>query len=210
MASKPLGQLLVLCAPSGAGKSTLVRRLRAEFPQIRFSISCTTRAPRPGEQDGVDYHFLTRDDFLARREALFFAEWAEVHGNLYGTPRQAVVDVLAAGHDLLFDIDVQGARQLRRGFDCGGYVFILPPSRQALVDRLHQRGTDSQEVVARRLANAAGEIAAAPEFDYLLVNDDLDTAYATLRAIYLAARQRPDRHPGLVDELLAQFAPAQG
>ena len=185
------GILFVLCAPSGTGKSTLVRRLVAECPNFAFSVSCTTRAPRPGERDGVDYHFLSREEFLRRREAGFFAEWAEVHGNLYGTPKAATLELLAQGRDVLFDIDVQGARQLRASLGAGAYVFLFPPSPQELHSRLTRRGTEDAETLARRMAAAKEEIAHSPEFDYWIVNDDLEDAYRRLKAVYLAEKCRP-------------------
>jgi len=205
-----LGQIYVLCAPSGAGKSTLVRRLINEFPDIRFSISATTRAPRPGEADGRDYHFVDRAEFDRRIEAGAFAEWAEVHGNRYGTPKDATLGLLESGADVLFDIDVQGAVQLRRSLNFGCYVFILPPSRATLAARLAGRGSDGPEALALRLKNAAGEICAAKSFDYLLVNDDLDAAYARLRAIYQAQKLTPDRNPDLIPALLAEFEEDNG
>ena len=198
------GVMLVACAPSGAGKTTLLARLRAEFPSLRYSVSCTTRAPRPGERDGVDYFFLDREEFLRRRDAGFFAEWAEVHGNLYGTPRQAVLDNLDAGRDVLFDIDVQGAAQLRASLGMGLYVFILPPSLAVLEARLRGRASDAAEAVAKRLQNAPGEIARAAEFDCWVVNDDLDTAYDEFRAAYLAETLKPACRPGLLDAILGR------
>jgi guanylate kinase len=185
------GMMLVISAPSGTGKSTLIRRLTAEFAAFVFSVSCTTRAPRPGEIDGREYHFLTRVEFEARRAQGFFAEWAEVHGNLYGTPRQATADLLSAGRDVIFDIDVQGARQLKASMGQGCYVFVFPPSREALERRLTGRGTDSAEVVARRLAAAQGEIEDSHWFDHWIVNEDLQLAYDQLRAVYLAEKTRP-------------------
>lgn len=200
-----LGLILVLCAPSGAGKSTLVRRLLAEFPDFGYSVSYTTREPRPGEQDGRDYHFVTRERFEAMRAAGEFAEWAEVHGNCYGTASAPVRGMLAAGRDVLFDIDVQGAAQLRGTFPDALYVFLLPPSRDELERRLRGRGTDAEEVIARRMKNARGEIAAAGDFDFLVVNDRLEQAYDELRAVYLAGRARPGQRPGLLDALLAEW-----
>ena len=185
------GMMLVISAPSGTGKSTLIRRLTAEFSAFAFSVSCTTRAPRPGEVDGREYHFLTREEFEARRGKGFFAEWAEVHGNLYGTPRQTTADLLSAGRDVIFDIDVQGARQLKASMGQGCYVFIFPPSRETLERRLTGRGTDSAEVVARRLAAAQGEVGDSHWFDHWIVNDDLQQAYDRLRAVYLAEKTRP-------------------
>ncbi len=197
-----LGLMLIICAPSGTGKSTLTSRLRAEFPRLGFSVSCTTRAPRSGERDGVDYHFLDKDEFLRRREAGYFAEWAEVHGNFYGTPIQALKDMLAAGQDVLFDIDVQGAAQLRASMPGGCHVFLMPPSLAALKTRLLGRATDDRAVIERRLNNAPGELAQAPHFDYWIVNDDLETAYGALRAVYVAAGLRPAVNPDLLDAVL--------
>jgi len=202
------GQCLVLSAPSGAGKSTLVARLRAEFPGFAYSISCTTRAPRQGEEDGVHYHFLTRDAFLAKREAGFFAEWAEVHGNFYGTPKGPVEEMLGKGQDILFDIDVQGAMQLKRVFPQALYVFILPPTREVLEKRLRGRGTDAEDVIAKRLKNALGELKEAAHFDYLIINDDLEEATDELRAVYVAGRARAVCRPGLLPGLLAQWESA--
>ena len=133
------GIVLVLCAPSGTGKTTLTRRLLTEFPRFAFSVSYTTRKPRNGEVDGKDYHFVTVEAFLRLRDAGFFAEWAEVHGNFYGTPLKATLDLLDEGRDVLFDIDVQGARQLRASLQRGRYVFIMPPSRDELEHRLRAR-----------------------------------------------------------------------
>ena len=185
------GMMLVVSAPSGTGKSTLIRRLTGEFSAFAFSVSCTTRSPRPGEVDGREYHLLTREYFERRRSEGFFAEWAEVYGNLYGTPRQATTDLLAQGRDIVFDIDVQGARQLKDSMGQGCFVFIFPPSREALEKRLTGRGTDSAETLTRRLAAARNEIASSHWFDHWVVNDDLDAAYQQLRAIYLAEKTRP-------------------
>ncbi|MHC1789809.1 guanylate kinase [Solidesulfovibrio sp.] len=205
MAARRLGMFMVVCAPSGAGKSTLIKRLCAEFPAITFSVSATTRAPRPGERPGLDYHFLPREEFLLWRESGKLAEWAEVHGNFYGTPLTPVREALAAGRDVLFDLDIQGAAQLRQSMGQGAYVFILPPSRAELYRRLSGRGTDSPEVVARRLAAAQAELADAPLFDYWVENADLATAYDDLRAVYLAERRRPRCHPEFLQELLSQW-----
>jgi guanylate kinase len=197
-----LGQVLVICAPSGTGKSTLIEMLRREYPDFGFSVSYTTRAPRGREQDGREYHFVTRDVFVEMRGRGEFCEWAEVHGNFYGTATAPVEAMLDQGRDVLFDIDVQGAKQLRKTFDKGTFVFLLPPSRTELVRRLTGRGTDSGESIARRLANAAGEMRQADFFDYWVVNDDLDTAYQELRAVYLAGRCKPVLRPGMLDSIL--------
>lgn len=197
------GIALVLSAPSGAGKTTLVRRLAAEFPGIGYSVSCTTRAPREDEVDGRDYSFLSRADFERRRAAGQFAEWAEVHGNLYGTPLAPVRDMLAQGRDVLFDIDVQGAAQLKLNLEGATFIFILPPSMEVLEQRLRLRGQDDEADIERRLANARRELREAAWYDALVVNDDLDAAYDRLRAAYVAATLAPACNPRLVDDLLA-------
>ncbi|MDL2313347.1 guanylate kinase [Desulfovibrio sp. OttesenSCG-928-C14] len=199
------GTAFVLCAPSGAGKTTLARRLIARYPSLGFSVSCTTRAPRAGEVEGRDYYFINKDDFLEKIRQGFFAEWAEVHGNFYGTPMKEVRALLAKGVDLLFDIDVQGAAQLKQTVPEAFFTFILPPSRAVLEQRLRGRETDSEESVLLRLANAAREIREASWFNSWIINDDLDHAFAELVAVYEAARLSPARVPGFLDELLAQF-----
>ncbi|GFK92772.1 Guanylate kinase [Fundidesulfovibrio magnetotacticus] len=203
--SRRLGLALIVSAPSGAGKSTLIKALRREFPDIGYSISCTTRAPRPGEQDGVDYLFASQERFRELIGQGHFAEWAQVHGNYYGTPKQAVLDMLAQGRDVLFDIDVQGARALKANLGLGHTVFVLPPSRGELLRRLQGRASDSPETVALRMENARGEIAQADWFEHVIVNDVLERAVDELRAVYLAARSAPALHPELVDALLSQW-----
>ena len=196
------GVPLIICAPSGTGKTTLVQRLRQEFPNFAYSVSCTTRAPRGQEVDGKDYHFLSVEEFLRRRDAGAFAEWANVHGNYYGTPLGPVLDTLKAGRDLLFDIDVQGAAQLHLSLPRGVYVFLLPPSMSELERRLRGRGTDEEASIARRLANADAEIRQAHWFDASIVNDNLDAAYDHLRAVYLAATLNPAHRPALALSIL--------
>lgn len=192
------GVVLVVCAPSGAGKTTLVKRLLQEFPHFGYSVSCTTRSPRPGETDGVDYHFLSGEEFEQRRAQGYFAEWAEVYGNFYGTPLPPTLGMLEQGKDVLFEIDVQGAAQLRLTLPAGKYVFILPPSMSVLEERLRGRGSDDEATIARRLANAAREMREAHWFDAWIVNDVLDTAYDELRAAYIAATLAPRLRPLLV------------
>jgi guanylate kinase len=205
---KRRGVMLVLSSPSGAGKTTLAKMLIAAEARCRLSVSATTRAPRPGEEHGRDYYFMDRAAFEAMRDRGAFLEWAEVFGNLYGTPRESVEAALSQGHDILFDIDWQGARQLHAGAPGDVVrVFILPPSREILASRLTGRASDSAEVVAERLAGAAREISHWEEYDYILVNDDLSASLASLRAILAAERCRRERSPGLagfVRELLAQ------
>ena len=174
---------LVLSAPSGAGKTTLANALRRRNRDVAFSVSATTRPPRPREVDGESYHFVSRDEFLRMRDAGELIEWAEVHGNLYGTPLENVRRAQARGEHLLLDIDVQGARQIRRSLPEAVLVFVLPPSAAALVGRLGARGTEAPEVVRRRLRNAADEVRAAPEFDYVVVNEVLQTAVGELEDV---------------------------
>lgn len=196
------GILLVISAPSGTGKSTLINRLRAEFPRLAFSVSYTTRAPRPGEQNGREYHFVDMKAFTRLRETHELAEWAEVHGNFYGTSRPAVQAMLDQGRDVLFDIDVQGARQLRQAFDQGAFIFLFPPSMRVLEQRLRGRGTESEESLAKRLTNARKELEQAEFFDYWVVNDDLDLAYRNLYGVYQAEGLRKSCNTGLVEQVL--------
>lgn len=186
--------MFIVSSPSGAGKTTLCNRLRAEFPTIGYSISYTTRAPRAGERDGVEYNFVTQERFEQLVAQGAFAEHAVVHGNMYGSAVETLEAALSEGRDLLFDIDFQGGRQLRARFpDELVLVFILPPSMAVLDQRLRGRGTDSDEVIARRLEVARSEMSHYDEYDYLIVNDELDQAYDALRAIYVAAQQRRAR-----------------
>jgi len=197
------GLALVLSAPSGAGKSTLVQRLVQEFPGFSFSLSTTTRQPRSGEKDGREYRFVSRAEFEELIAKGHFAEWARVHGNYYGTPLQATQDLLHSGQDVLFDIDVQGARQLRASLAGSVLIFIFPPDYKELKRRLEQRGTDQPEQIARRMAAAKDELAAAPEFDYWMVNDQLQKAYDRLRSIYLAEGCRVSRSAHVLDQVLS-------
>ena len=199
------GIALVLCAPSGSGKTTLSRRLLAEFPSFAFSVSCTTRAPRPGEVDGKDYAFMTDEQFQTLRKQGHFAEWAEVHGHFYGTPLHATLETLASGRDLLFDIDVQGAAQLKSTLSQAYFIFILPPSKAVLEERLRGRGSETEETLAQRLANARGEILEAPWFDALIINDSLEEAYADLCAAYRTAALSPTRRPDTIAELAREW-----
>lgn len=200
------GIALVICAPSGTGKTTLTKRLINEFPRFAFSVSCTTREPRPGETHGKDYDFLSVEEFKRRREAGFFAEWAEVHGNYYGTPLEATRELLAHGRDVLFDIDVQGASQLRRTIPGARLIFILPPSREELERRLRGRGTETKESLAMRLAMAERELAQAHWFNLWIVNDTLEEAWQELRAAYLAATLSPVCRPGFLNTLLKEWS----
>ena len=205
---RPLeGTLFVVAAPSGAGKSTLVNALLEREPAISLSVSHTTRPPRTGELYGRHYYFVERGEFEREVAEGIFLEYAEVHGNLYGTSRTSVQELLEQGRDVLLEIDWQGAEQIRRSKpDCVS-VFILPPSRAELERRLRGRGSDSAEVIERRLRNSRGEIAHAHEFDYILVNDAFEDALTDLQAIVRAVRLRSalqwQRHESLINELLA-------
>lgn len=192
------GILLVLSSPSGAGKTTLARQLLDSDADIGLSVSVTTRKPRPGEVDGRDYHFIDEARFLAMREKGELIEWARVFGNYYGTPRAPVLDALAKGRDILFDIDWQGAQQMQEKLP-GDLVrvFILPPSAEVLEQRLTSRNQDPPEVVARRMAAASAEISHWAEYDYVLVNADLGASLAGLRAILAAERLKRERLLGL-------------
>ncbi|MBI4754099.1 MAG: guanylate kinase [Betaproteobacteria bacterium] len=184
------GDLYIVSAPSGAGKTTLVRELLARDCGIGLSISHTTRAPRPGEQDGREYHFVDVAQFLAMRDEGAFLEWAEVHGNHYGTSAPWLTQRMETGHDVLLEIDWQGARQVRARFPGAVTVFVLPPSMEELERRLRDRGQDSEAVIARRLAAARDEMRHVGEVEYVIVNKDLQIAIADLAAIVRARRLR--------------------
>jgi guanylate kinase len=194
------GLLLILSSPSGAGKSTLTKRLMAWDPSIRFSVSATTRAPRPGEVDGRDYFFRSREAFEAMVAAGQMLEHAEVFGNLYGSPRVPVETAMDEGRDTVFDIDWQGGQQIKQAMrDDVVSIFILPPSIAELENRLRGRAQDSDEVIAGRMAKSRDEISHWAEYDYVLVNRDLDAAEDELRAIVRAERLRRERQPDLSD-----------
>ena len=209
------GLLIILSSPSGAGKSTLAHRLMTWDPTLRFSVSATTRPPRPGEVDGHDYWFKSRDDFLAMQRAGDLLEHAEVFGNHYGSPKAPVVAAMEAGCDTLFDIDWQGGQQIRNsalGRDVVS-VFVLPPSMAELQRRLTGRGQDRPEVIASRMAKSRDEISHWAEYDYVLVNNDLAQCEAELRTILQAERLRRDRQPWLspfVRGLNQEFEATQG
>lgn len=202
------GLLMVISSPSGAGKTSLAQRLTGEFPSLALSISATTRAPRPGERDGREYHFVDAERFAEMAGAGDFLEHAEVHENRYGTPKTTVLAALASGRDVLFDIDWQGARDIRKAMPLDTVsVFILPPTLAALERRLHTRAQDTFDVISRRLERARGEIEHWREYDYVIVNDDFDAAYGKLAGIYEAERERRERNLWLPDFVTRLTAP---
>ncbi len=200
------GQLFIISAASGAGKTSLVRAMLAQDPQLKLSVSHTTRAPRPGEEDGIHYHFVDESTFLTMLNAADFLESAHVHGARYGTARQEVDQALANGRDVILEIDWQGAEQIRRLYPQVLSIFILPPSMEALAQRLNNRGQDSAEVIARRLAAAREEMRHVHAFDYVTINDNFDVALQDLLAIVRAQRLQLHRqlanHTSLIQSLL--------
>jgi guanylate kinase len=209
---------VVLSAPSGAGKTTIARRLRERRGgDVVFSVSATTRAPRGYEEDGRDYHFVSVSEFRRMIDAGELLEWAEVHGNFYGTPRRNLDDAVRRGQFLLLDIDVQGARQVRMQAPEALHVFVLPPSGEVLVDRLLARGSETDAVRARRLRNACAEVQEALEFDYAVVNDDLEATVDAIEGILAAEAHRIRRIPnfaqvldGLCDQIRDHTEPSDG
>ncbi len=196
--------LLIVSSPSGAGKTTLCNRLRSEFPDLRFSISHTTRKPRPTEVDGREYHFIDAAAFEQMIRISAFAEWARVHDYLYGTSLKEIEVARTKAHGVLFDIDYQGARQIKATFPDAVGVFILPPSLAELERRLRGRGTEDEASAVRRLHNAKGEIEHYGIFDYVIVNDEINRAYEQLRGIVFAERCRRARHASLCERMLVE------
>ncbi len=194
--------LLILSSPSGAGKTTLKNRLLGRHAELRFSVSHTTRSPRATEVEGREYHFVDPDTFRAMVRAGAFAEWAEVHGNLYGTSLREIADARATHRGVVFDIDHQGARQIKAKCPEAVSVFVLPPSLEELERRLRSRASDDDATVARRLANARGEIAHYGQFDYVIVNDDVSAAEAKLDAVVLAERSKRVHNAQLAERML--------
>jgi guanylate kinase len=199
--------LLIVSSPSGAGKTTLCRRLLEEIPDLRFSVSHTTRRSRPAEVDGRDYHFVDVEAFEQMVRTGAFAEHARVHGHLYGTSLAEIDAARATARGVVFDIDYQGARQIKAAVPAAVAVFILPPSLAELERRLRGRGTEDEATVARRLANARMEIEHYGIFDYVVVNDDLDRAYADLKSIVLAERCRRQRRAALCESIILEGKP---
>ncbi|MCH2087055.1 MULTISPECIES: guanylate kinase [unclassified Pseudoalteromonas] len=200
------GNLFILSAPSGAGKSSLIGALLKKHSDMKVSVSHTTRSPRPGEENGVHYHFVSVDEFKALIEKNDFFEWAQVFDNYYGTSKQAIESQLEAGIDVFLDIDWQGAQQIRKLVDDVETIFILPPSKEELESRLNNRGQDSAEVIAGRMAKAQSETSHYNEYDYVVVNDDFDTALTEIETIVMAKRlslkSQAVRHQALLENLL--------
>jgi len=198
--------LLVLSAPSGGGKTTIAKKLLQVRNDLGYSVSATTRAMRNGEREGVDYHFLKRPEFERRRDAHEFLEWAEYGGQLYGTLKREIDGIFAEGHHAVLDIDIEGARQIRKNLSNSLQVFVLPPSAEVLMERLTRRNTENRELLRKRLTRASEELAAVAEYDYAIVNQDLDTAVAQVSAILdgkaddrLVCRQ--DKLPSQIEQL---------
>ena len=200
------GNLFILSAPSGAGKSSLINALLKKHADMKVSVSHTTRAPRPGENDAEHYHFVSVDEFKAIIAKDDFFEWAQVFDNYYGTSKQAIEEQLAAGIDVFLDIDWQGARQVREIMKDVKTIFILPPSKQELEQRLNNRGQDSAEIIAGRMAQAQSETSHYDEYDFVVVNDDFDTALSEIESVVIAQRltlkAQTTRHQTLINELL--------
>ena len=196
------GFLIVVSGPSGAGKGTVCSAFLKEHEDVAYSVSATTREPRAGEKEGVNYYFLSRGEFESMIENGELLEWAEVYGNYYGTPLKKIEEKLSKGQDILLEIDTQGALNVQKKFPDGVYVFILPPSIEELAKRLRGRGTDSEEAVERRLAAAAGEIAVAREYTYTIVNDTVEHSVQTLAAIVSAEHARTCNNLEKIDEII--------
>lgn len=185
---KNKGSLFVVSAPSGAGKTTLCRELVSSMPHLRFSVSYTTRQPRQGEVNDRDYTFISREDFRSMADRGGFIEWAEVHGELYGTSRKRLEELMDSGNDVILDIDTQGAMQIKEKFAMGTYVFVLPPSMEVLKQRLEQRMTDSTKEIKKRIKRAVAEIKTYPKYDYVIINDRLEDALKEFEAIIISHR----------------------
>lgn len=197
--------LFVLSGPSGAGKSVLIRRILEDLPNIRFSVSSTTRAPRPGETDGVNYHFISREQFQRDVEADYFLEHAQFSGNCYGTSRRELEEAGEAGQDLLLDIEVQGARQLQEKGIEAVYIFVTPPSYAELERRLRSRNTEDEAAIQRRLRQSVEDVAHVHRYQFVIVNDNLEEAYSRLRSIFVAERSRLRRMESELSAILASF-----
>ena len=194
----PNGNLVVISGPSGAGKGTIVKALLDQYASIHYSVSATTRPPREGEVNGVNYWFVSREEFLHMREHDELLEWAEVHGNFYGTPRRRVMEAINRGHDIILEIDPQGAMKVKSGFPSAVFVYIMPPSPRELSRRIIGRGTETQDAIRQRLNSVVTELGYIHEYDYLVINDELTEATADVAAIIRAEKWRVKRNAHLV------------
>ena len=195
------GLLIVLSGPSGAGKGTLCQELLKQMPHLKYSVSATTRQPRQGEVDGLHYYFRSREEFQAMIEGDELLEWAEFCGNYYGTPKFAVEQAIQAGNDVILEIEIQGALQIKKRFRQGVFIFIVPPSMDELSQRIHKRGTESEEVIQRRLQTALQELEYVTEYDYVVVNDEVPLAVDKLKCILVAEKCRVKRRPYVFREV---------
>ncbi len=193
------GQIIVVSAPSGAGKTSICKKVLKQFPELCFSVSYTTRPPREGEEDGKDYRFISREEFKSRIEEGAFAEWAENYGHFYGTAKDKIDEVLENGQDILFDIDPQGAKQIKQKYEQGVFVFVLPPSIESLRERLMQRVTEADAVIQIRLARAMEDIKEVVWYDYVIINEEIKKSIEILKSIYIAEKNRRERLQKLID-----------
>lgn len=196
------GLLLVISGPSGAGKGTVCNALLKEFKEIQYSISVTTRKPRIGEKDGVNYFFSEIDEFQEMIKNNKLLEWAKVHENYYGTPKDFVIDKVKSGQDVILEIDVNGAKQIFKNFPNGVFIFLLPPSMEELCNRIYKRGTDSKEVIEKRLAAAQGEIGQVVNYNYVVLNDEVENAVKKIQSIIIAEKCKVHRNKVLKEEYL--------
>ena len=198
------GLMLIISGPAGVGKGTVCQALCREVSGLYYSVSLTTRQPRPGERDGVNYLFVNKDEFMAQRNKGLLLEWALVHGNYYGTPAHLVDQMRKEGRDVILEIDTQGARQIRRNIKDGVFVFLLPPTMQDLLKRIHNRGADAPDAIKRRFANAFRELEELQNYDYLVINEEIEAAVLNIKAIITAEKCRVDRHHGFLKRLLRE------